>query len=238
MVQEISALTTTLNQLSELDRYNGWIYDQIESALGKRVLEVGSGTGNITRFLAADGREVVASEVVPVYRQHLRHLFRDKPQVEVAMFDLDGAAPLELIAKPFDTVVCLNVLEHIEHDLAALCEMKRVIRPGGYLALLVPAHPVLYGQFDRAVGHYRRYSRGGLMELLGAAGFEVQSAVYFNFLAVLPWLLNGRILKRDYLPKGQMSLADRLVPLLRLERFFGPPWGISLIAIAKNTERF
>lgn len=237
MVQESRTLTATLNQLAGLDRYNGWIFDKIRPALGRRVLEVGSGTGNITRFLAGDGRQVVATEVVPSYRDHLVSLFRSAPLVEVSQFDLNCTAPPELVAAPFDSVVCLNVLEHIEDDLAALREMWRVLRPGGELALLVPAHPVLYGRFDQAVGHFRRYSKPLLLDLLRVAGFQVKSTVYFNCLAVLPWLLNGRILRRDYLPAGQTSLADRLVPLLKLERFIGPPCGLSLIAIAKKHER-
>lgn len=237
MVQESRTLTATLNQLAGLDRYNGWIFEKIQPALGRRVLEVGSGTGNITSFLVGEGRQVVATEVVPAYREHLSSLFRATPLVEVGEFDLNESAPPELVAEPFDSVVCLNVLEHIEDDLAALREIWRVLRPGGELALLVPAHQALYGRFDQAVGHFRRYSKPLLLDLLRAADFEVKSSIYFNFLAVLPWLLNGRILRRDYLPEGQTSLVDRLVPLLKLERFIGPPCGLSLIAIAKKTER-
>lgn len=236
MVQERVALTNTLNQLAELDQYNSWIFDAIKGALGSRVLEVGSGTGNVTRFLAAGGREVVATDVEPSYRERLSALFRTSPRVEVSHFDLNSAAPPELVARPFDSVVCLNVLEHIEDDLAALREMRRVIRPGGSLALLVPSHPSLYGEFDRAVGHFRRYSKSGLQSLLGQAAFEVTSIRFFNIAAMLPWLVNGRILRRDYLPRGQTRLADLLVPVLRLERLIGPPCGLSLIAIAKNND--
>ncbi len=233
-VKESSTLTATLNQLAGLDRYNGWIFEKIQPALGQRVLEVGAGTGNITRFLAAGGRKVVATDVLPAYREHLVRVFQPMPQVEVSIFDLDGPAPPAMVADPFDTVICLNVLEHIEDDLGALREMGRVLKPGGKLGLLVPAHSLLYGEFDRAVGHFRRYSKRQLVDLLKAADFEVQSALFFNILAVLPWFFNGRVLRRDYLPEGQTSLADALVPLLKLERYIGPPCGLSLIAIAKK----
>ncbi len=234
MAEESLALTATLNQLAELDRYNDWIYGRIAAALGRRVLEVGSGTGNITQFLCADGREVMATDVVPVYRNELARLFGDRPNVRIGKFDLNAQAPEEFVAEPFDTVVCLNVLEHIEDDLFALEQLRNVLAPGGKLALLVPAHRFLYGEFDRAVGHFRRYEKRELRVKLEQVGFAVREVGFFSLVAALPWLINGRLLKRDYLPMGQANLANRLVPLLKLERLIGPPCGLSLIAIAQK----
>lgn len=234
MAQESLALTATLNQLAELDRYNHWIYEQIAEAIGNRILEVGSGTGNITQFLCANGNQVMATDVVPSYRNELQRLFLDKANVQVGQFDLDLKAPVEFVAEPFDTVVCLNVLEHIEDDLFALEQMHRVLKPGGKLALLVPSHRLLYGEFDRAVGHFRRYEKRELVNKLKQTGFSVRRVKFFSLLAMLPWLVNGRLLKRDYLPTGQANLANRLVPLLKLEKLIGPPCGLSLIAIAQK----
>ncbi len=234
MAQASLALTATLNQLAELDRYNFWLYEQIADAVGRRVLEVGSGTGNITQFLCADGRQVMATDVVPAYRSELQRLFGDKSNVNVGTFDLMATADPQMVTDPFDTVVCLNVLEHIENDLFALEQMRDVLQPGGKLALLVPSHQFLYGEFDRAVGHFRRYSKRELVGKLKKAGFAVRETKYFSLLAALPWLVNGRILKRDYLPAGQANLANKLVPLLRLEKLIGPPCGLSLIAIAQK----
>jgi hypothetical protein len=106
--------------------------------------------------------------------------------------------------------------------------------PGGKLALLVPAHQVLYGAFDYALGHYRRYEKGELMRKLEQVGFLVRRIKFFSLAAVLPWLINGRLLKRAYMPMRQANLADRLVPLLKLERLIGPPFGLSLIAIGEK----
>lgn len=234
MAQESLALTATLNQLAELDRYNHWIYEQIAAAMGRRILEVGSGTGNITQFLCADGNQVTATDVVPSYRNELERLFAGNANVQVSRFDLDVKAPAEFVAEPFDTVVCLNVLEHIEDDLFALGQMREVLKPGGKLALLVPAHQILFGEFDRAVGHFRRYGKRELTAKLKQAGFVINEMKFFSLLATLPWLINGRIFKRDYLPAGQAGLANRLVPLLKLEKLIGPPCGLSLIAIARK----
>src|SRR5262245_27471753 len=155
MAQESLALTVTLNQLAKLDRYNYWVYERISHALGRRVLEVGSGTGNITHFLCAVGREVTATDIVPSYRNKLVELFEGNPKVRVEKFDLTAEAPDTFVADPVDSIVCLNVLEHIEDDLFALAQMRDSLAPGGKLALLVPAHQFLYGAFDRALGHFR-----------------------------------------------------------------------------------
>lgn len=232
-MQESLTLTETLNQLAELDQYNFWLYEQIAAGLGNRVLEVGSGTGNITQFLCAGGREVYATDVVPSYRRELETLFATNPKVTVGQFDLDKAVPAEFQAG-FDSVICLNVLEHIEDDRYALEQMNAALTPGGKLGLLVPSHRFLYGEFDRAVGHFRRYEKRELREKLQQAGFKVRELKFFSLLAMLPWFINGRLLKRDYLPAGQANLANKLVPLLKLEKMFGPPCGISLVAIAEK----
>jgi 2-polyprenyl-3-methyl-5-hydroxy-6-metoxy-1,4-benzoquinol methylase len=234
MTEESLTLTRTLNQLAELDRYNEWMFRQFAGYVGRRVLEVGSGTGNITQFLARDGREVLATDIIPAYREELSRVFAANPLVSVGKFDLMATAPAHLVADPFDTVVCLNVLEHISDDGFALAQMHAVLRRGGHLALLVPAHRFLYGEFDRAVGHFRRYQKRELIARLEQIGFELREVKFFSLLATLPWLVNGRLLKRDYLPVGQASLANRLVPLLKLERLIGPPCGLSLIAIARK----
>ena len=234
MAQESLTLTATLHQLASLDRYNHWIFEQIAPALGASVLEVGSGTGNITRFLAADGRRVVATDVVSSYRRELAEQFADAPHVRVSQFDLDEKAPAEFLAELFESVICLNVLEHIYDDQFALRQMHSVLQPGGRLALLVPAHQFLYGEFDRAVGHFRRYERRELKDKLEQADFRVRSLRFFSLAATLPWLINGRFFKRDHLPPGQTNLANSLVPLLKLERLIGPPFGLSLIAIAEK----
>ena len=234
MAQESLLLTATLNQLAELDRYNHWIFERISHALGRRILEVGSGTGNITQFLCAGGREVTATDIVPNYRNELERLFDGNRKVHVKNFNLTAEAPGEFVADPFDSVVCLNVLEHIEDDLFALAQMHDSLAPGGKLALLVPAHRFLYGEFDRALGHFRRYGRRELAAKLEKAGFVVREMNFFSLAAALPWLINGRLLKRDYIPAGQANLANLLVPLLKLERLIGPPCGLSLIAIAQK----
>jgi hypothetical protein len=125
------------------------------------------------------------------------------------------------------------VLEHIEDDRAALEALRKLLVPGGRIVLIVPALHALYGSIDRAIGHHRRYTRREVTAVLSAAGLEVEHVSYFNLLGVPGWFLNARILQRRTIPGLQARLNDRLVPLLRIERRFRPPLGMSLLAVGR-----
>jgi glycosyltransferase involved in cell wall biosynthesis len=223
---------TTLRRVEVLHRYNGFLWDLMQPFIGRRVLEVGAGTGLLTRFLAKRER-VLATELDPEYVDLLRRTFADKPNVEVRPLDLARLAADGIPPRSFDTVVCSNVLEHIEDDGKALAAMRDVLEPGGRVVLIVPALQSLYGSIDRAIHHYRRYSRTELTDKLERAGLAVEHVSYFNMLGVPGWFLNARVLKRSSVPGVQARINDWLVPWLRLERRFGPPVGMSLLAVAR-----
>lgn len=146
----------------------------------------------------------------------------------------------ELVRKQFDTIICLNVLEHIEDDLTALRHMREILeRQNGKLLLQVPAHQVLYGTMDALAGHYRRYSRGYLKHQLQDAGFHIEKLFFFNSFGALPWFLNARVLKPKTLEMGvlntQLVVYDRyFIPILRqIEALIRFPVGQSLMAVAQ-----
>jgi glycosyltransferase involved in cell wall biosynthesis len=221
-----------LRRMQKVSRYNRWMWQQLERFVGRRVLEVGSGVGNMTRFLL--GREqIIATELNERYLKILHRLFDEYPHVVIERFDLNGEAP-SWGAESIDTVLCLNVLEHVERDDEALGSLFRLLEPGGRLVLLVPALPALYGSLDRALAHHRRYSREEVLVKLRRAGFEVEDSWFFNLLGVAGWYLNSRLLRRTTFPPLQLALYDRLVPLFRLESRFRLPVGMSLIAIGRK----
>jgi glycosyltransferase involved in cell wall biosynthesis len=221
-----------LRRMQKVSRYNLWMWQQLERFVARRVLEVGSGVGNMTRFLL--GREhIIATEVNERYLKILHRLFDEYPHVVIERFDLNGGAP-SWGAERIDTVLCLNVLEHVERDDEALGALFRLLEPGGRLVLLVPALRALYGSLDRALAHHRRYSREELLAKLRRAGFEVEDSWFFNLLGVAGWYLNSRLLRRTTFPPLQLALYDRLVPLFRLESRFRLPIGMSLIAIGRK----
>jgi glycosyltransferase involved in cell wall biosynthesis len=230
-----------LQRMQKVSRYNRWMWEQLEPYVGRRVLEVGAGVGNMTRFLLRRER-VIATDLDAKYLRILHHLFDSYTHVTIGRFDLggrptatetDGAVDLPA-AERIDTVVCLNVLEHIEDDERALRTFHELLEPGGRLILLVPALRSLYGSLDRALDHFRRYERAELLDKLGRAGFEIEASWFFNLLGVFGWYLNSRLLKRTTFPPVQLTLYDRLVPLFRLESRWRLPFGMSLIAIARK----
>jgi glycosyltransferase involved in cell wall biosynthesis len=223
---------TTLRRVEALRRYTGFLWELIRPYVGRRVLEVGSGTGVMTRYLSTR-EQLVATDLDPQYVELLRRTFADKPNVEVRPLDLAQLGTNGFARHTFDTIVCSNVLEHVEDDAGALSAMHEVLAPGGRVVLIIPALRQLYGEIDRAIGHYRRYTRPEIEEKLRAAGFAVEHVSYFNVLGVPGWWLNARVLRRRAVPGLQARLSDRLVPLLRLERRLRPPVGMSILAVGR-----
>jgi glycosyltransferase involved in cell wall biosynthesis len=221
-----------LRRMQKVSRYNAWMWDQIAPFVGQRILEVGSGVGNMTRFFARRER-VIATDLNEKYLVILHHLLDRHPNVRIERLDLNEDARW-LESERLDTVVCLNVLEHIERDEQALASLFRILSPGGRLVLLVPALPGLYGSLDRALDHHRRYARDDLVTRLQSAGFEVERSWFFNLLGVAGWYVNSRLLGRRTFPPVQLTLYDALVPLFRIESRFRLPLGMSLIAIARK----
>ena len=225
----------TLMRMARLEPYNRWLVSRFEDAVGRRVLEIGAGFGNITRHFK--GRELlVASDLDPVALEHLKGTFRDDPAVRVASyhFPLDPAALEEVRAMRIDTVVCLNVLEHIEDDRATLADMYDLLQPGGRLVLLVPAFARLFGTLDEHLRHFRRYEKDELEEKVRAAGFVLEDVLYVNRPGIFGWWLNGRVLRRRVLPRSQLLAFKLLMPLLERERVERPSAGLSLVAIGRK----
>ncbi|HLK12232.1 MAG TPA: glycosyltransferase [Candidatus Binatia bacterium] len=222
----------TLRRIDVLRRYTAFLWELMRPYVGRRVLEVGSGTGAMTRHLATR-EHVTATDLDPQYLQFLTRTFASQPNVAVRRLDLAHLAEDGIRPASFDTVVCANVLEHIADDAAALRAMRAVLAPGGRLVLVVPALRALYGSIDRAIGHHRRYGRRELVAKLEAAGLAVEHVRAFNLLGVPGWFLNARLLRRRTVPGIQARINDRLVPLLRLEQRLRPPIGMSLLAVAR-----
>jgi len=221
----------TLERMAAAPRYNRWMFDRLRPWVGRRVLEIGAGIGNMSAFLV-DRERVVLTDTESYYLGRLRERFAARPHVSVAELRLPAASP-GLVAERLDTVVCLNVLEHIEDDRASLQAMHRLLQPGGRLVLLVPSLRALYGTLDEALGHFRRYVPAELSEKLRGAGFRLRHLEYFNLAGVPGWWVAGRLLRRRLIPTGALRWYEALVPLFRLERLL--PWriGQSLIAIGE-----
>jgi SAM-dependent methyltransferase len=212
--------------------FNRWMYQRIAPWVGQHVLEIGSGIGNLSQFFV-DRQRVVLTDSETTYLTHLERRFGALAHVRVAALELPYTPP-SLGRGEFDTVVCLNVLEHIEDDRVSLAAMAELLRPGGHLVLLVPALPAIYGSLDRALGHFRRYTPRLLRARYAEAKLGVKHLEWFNLAGIPGWWFTGRVLKREIIPTASLALYDALVPLFRLERFLPRRVGQSLIAIGER----
>ncbi len=223
----------SLRRLRRARRYNEWVWGQLRTFAGERVLEVGCGIGTYTGFLRNHAL-VVATDNNPAYLEFVQRRFQHHPNVHAQQIDWERPDLAALRAQGFDTIVCLNVLEHVERDDDALATFASLLPVGGHLLLQVPALDELYGEIDRAIGHYRRYRREALVAQLARHGFAIDMARYFNLPGVLGWYLNARLLRRRSVPGLQARIASALVPWLRLERHLDPPFGMSLLVAARK----
>lgn len=214
--------------LSEAVRYQHWVLSSFGPPLGGRVLEVGAGVGNFTRWLAHTADHVVVAEPDPAMAEALSSVAPANVEVRaVPIEDLRGSE------EQFDAVVAINVLEHIEDDGGAVRIAHGLLRPGGRLCLFVPAHRALFGSLDRRYGHLRRYTERGTRALLEAGGFHVAACRYFNPVGAVGWWLVGRLARTDRLSRSSVWLSERVaVPIGRaLDRVGNLPFGQSVAAV-------
>lgn len=229
----------TLRRMASVDRYNRWIYTEIAPYVGRIVLEVGCGIGNMTRYFL-NAERVIALDRLPGSVALVADAFAGVSNLHTCLGDITAPDTVEQLANyPLDTVVYLNVLEHIENDAVALRHMFQCLEPGGHLLLFVPAGAYMFGTLDRALGHYRRYERAALAKRVTDAGFEPQRLSYLNLAGIPGWWLNSRVLHRQLLPQGQLRLFNDLAPLLiaaerTLRRVWDVPAGQSLLCIARK----
>ncbi len=219
-----------------IDEVDTWLYEEIAPYLGHRLLEIGCGMGNFVEHLKDRdyymGTDVSLDSVI-----HIQELYRNFPNVQARVVDIVDDAFLGLAGLGFDTIFSLNVFEHVKDDSQALRNAFYVLQPGGKILIVVPAHTWLYGTIDRSIGHYRRYGKNDIEQLLAQTGFILLKQKYVNALGALGWLVSGRILRNTTPPSGQLRLFNRLVPLLKtVERKIPVPFGISLLTVAKKPD--
>ena len=233
---EQEAILWTLEE--QAPRYNEWLLERIRPFLGTDVLEIGAGIGTFTLMLAQapNVRRVLALEPDKHLAGTLVERTKGVGNVEVLEKPVEQLTP-ELAGDAVDSVVCLNVLEHIQDDRTALVRMAQCLRPGGSLFLLSPAHALLFGEVDRAVHHQRRYSKAALALLLRDTGFVVETIRYVNPVGALGWLVSSRLLKVRDIPSSSLRIYEHLVPVLKFVDRVPMPFGLSVWVRAVRDDR-
>jgi SAM-dependent methyltransferase len=222
-------------RMAAATRYFAWQSRLARRELGSRIVEVGCGIGNFTAMLA-DRELVVALDVESSCVEKHRQRFRDRQHISAAVMDVCAPEFRSLEAHRPDSVLCLNVLEHIADDELALSNMTAILGPKGKVVLIVPAFRALYGPIDARLGHYRRYDRRGLAALANRVGLRVATLHYMNSIGFLGWWINAKVLLRQEQSESHILVFDRaIVPVLsRLESLVRPPFGQSFFCVLEK----
>ena len=220
---ELAALVAAVN-------YHRWIFSTIQPYLGDAIVEVGAGIGSIsTLLLETSPRKLVAFEpsknLFPLLVQEVGQDHRVQP--------INDVFKPHYLPDGVDSLVYVNVLEHIKDDEAELHCAFEALRSGGHLVVFSPALPWLFSDFDKHVGHHRRYTKTGLIDCAKAVGFRIVKAQYFDVLGILPWYINF-VLLRGRPGRGSVKLYDKLVvpPMRFAESILSPPIGKSVLLVA------
>jgi len=224
-----------LRQLAGARRLQDWMFSVLGPSRPGPMLEIGAGIGTFSRLLLdAGAAPLVIVEPEEACAAELQRLFAGDGRVELAQDFLPQADAVRSRPGAFRYALAQNVLEHIEDDAGALTAVVDALEPGGELALLVPAHPFLYGRLDERFGHFRRYTRPRLRALVREAGAELTSLRSFNLLGVPGWWIAGRTRWLD-IGEGSLRTYEALVRYWRpCEELLRPPIGLSLVARARK----
>jgi 2-polyprenyl-3-methyl-5-hydroxy-6-metoxy-1,4-benzoquinol methylase len=225
-----------LEIMQEARRYFDHLFGLFRPYIGRRVLEVGSGIGTMSRPLADMAELVVGIEPNLNCAARAQQVMRGHPRFTLRTCHLEECDAGELASHRFDTVVCVNVLEHIADDVAALTTFMHAVVPGGRVLIFVPAVQAAYGPLDAELGHHRRYSRRTLANAFAAAGLDLERIRYTNPIGLLGWMFNAHVTRATAHRPAQVRLFDRYIApwALPLERLIPPPVGLSLMAVGQR----
>lgn len=230
---------TMSSGLAEATNYHRWNFEWIAPHVRGRILDIGGGTGNHLSFLKS--HEIVSIDLSPECVDELRERHRATTSWSFETGDItDPDIVRRFGPASFDTVLSCNVFEHIPEDDLAFAHAAALLRPGGRLVLLLPAHTWLFGSMDRLAGHFRRYTRDAAARKLAGAGLEPEALRYVNLVGAVGWFVNNRVIRHRDLSSAsinsQIHLFDRyLIPVLRkLEGTRGMPFGQSLLCVGRK----
>ena len=226
-----SELESSLDNLDDAENYADWIVEMMAPYVSGDIIEIGAGHGTMSERLTRLGN-VTASEPSPRAAAVLQERFGKNPLIGVAVGTADEVMGVDL----YDAAVLINVLEHIPDDLGALRAIYDGLRPGGAVAIFVPAHEMLYSGFDYLIGHQRRYRRSTLAEVMGRSGFEVEELRYVNILGIIGWFAVARVLGQTPTESPLARTFDRrVIPVIRrVEQRWTMPTGLSILAVGRK----
>lgn len=205
----------TLSVIEKANKFNKWMYETIKPHCKGKILEIGSGIGNISEYFVKDKQDIILSDLRDNYIEIAKNKFSNEV-LKIDLVDDNFDDKYNFLLGTFDTVFALNVVEHIKDDVLAISNCKKLLKKGGHLVILVPAFQSLFNQFDVELEHYRRYTQKSLKNIIDKNNLTIKKIFSFNVIGILGWFVTGSILKKKTIPEGQMGLFNKLVPIFKL----------------------
>ncbi len=230
-------LFQSLESLSSADNYYDWIQESIEPYLGKHSCELGAGSGTFTKQIAEKVDTLVALEPDKNSFEFLTSEFANDGE-RVRTIHAGAEALVDLRENSLDSVVLMNVLEHLEKHKSVMRELARIVKPGGHIIIWVPASELLYSPFDMSVGHFRRYSKPELKALALDSGLQIVNIQHVNLLGSVAWAGVAKLGRQAPTQSKLTSMWDNhIIPRVqRIEKSVSVPFGQSLLSVTRVPE--
>lgn len=239
MSKKVVYVGKDLEAMSFAVNYHRWIFEEIYAYLGKNIIEVGAGIGSFSKMLLESDPDTLSLvEPSGLFSELAETFSGNGHRTDIDTYNAIFADVRTAIAAKNapDSIIYINVLEHIEDDQAELSLIYESLKEGGKCLLFVPALQSLFGNFDRKLGHFRRYGKRELETKCEAAGFKILRSAYFDIAGVVPWFVKYRLLRSEEIGGGAVDLYDRLVvPIFKkIESAVKVPIGKNILLIAEK----
>ncbi len=236
----VATCNKAIDSIKNASNFAKWSISIIDKYIGNNILEIGAGLGTFTDFFLQK-KTVITTEIDNNCFAELLKKYDNNPKIKVINGDILDESFVEIIKRDntdIDTVICFNVLEHIEDDLKAIGSMKKCLGKDGYIILRVPAFNLLYSNLDKNVGHFRRYSKKDISEKILFNGLEIVDLSYMDIVGFMAWFFLFKILRKEsFASENQIGIYDKLVPLFsKIEKLIKYPFGLTLFAVCKKKE--
>jgi 2-polyprenyl-3-methyl-5-hydroxy-6-metoxy-1,4-benzoquinol methylase len=229
-----------LEAMSFAINYHQWILQIFSPFIGTRIVEVGAGTGSFSEMILQKNIQSMSlvepsTEMYKTLGERMNHI---KSRVQIETYNsifIDVADHIKSSQQP-DSIVYVNVLEHIADDVAELQAVHRTLAPNGRVFIFVPALRWLLGSFDQQIGHFRRYAKKELEEKCRQVGFKILESKYLDFAGIVPWWIKYRLLKSNTMEPGLIAVYDKyFIPVAKvIESQLKLPIGKNIILIAEK----
>ena len=231
----MKSLMYELEVTAKQDKYVNWMYSKIKPYIKGNVLEVGSGIGTFSEKIIEDTNGgVYLTDIRTDLLKLLKKKFKQE-RVKILYLDLNHLREFVKLGIRFDTIVSINVLEHIEEDRTCMWLLKCLLNKGGRIVMYVPCNKFLFCHLDVEEGHFRRYSKRELEELASESGLKIEKAFWFNLFGIPARYIIGNILGVSKSPSKSFGFYNLMTPIFKFieEKILFNCWGVGRILVLK-----